>query len=229
MNPAAEPLVLLGAGGTAREAVDLVTVLIQAGAGFRIVAALDDDVSLTGSRIHGIEIAGPLANTRLYPPDTCFIDTLGSPRNFSQRPAIISALGIPDHRFATLIHPQASVSASASVGPGSLVFAFATVGANATLGSHVTILPHGVVSHDAIVGDWTQIATGAIVSGAAHVGRCCYLGAGSTLIDSARVGDGALVGMGSVVLKEVPSGAVVAGNPARILRSIEPSAHYRRQ
>lgn len=222
MTPSEGSLVLLGAGGTARESVDLVAAMIQAGSRLRIVAALDDDVSLTGTKIQGIEITGPLADARLYPPDTRFIDTLGSPRNYSHRPAIISGLGIPDDRFVTLVHPCASVSESATLGVGSLVFAFAAVGAGARLGSHVTILPHSVVSHDASVGDWTQIATAAIVSGSAHVGRCCYVGAGSMIIDGAIVGDGALVGMGSVVLNEVPPGVVVAGNPARILRTTVP-------
>ena len=215
-------LVLLGAGGTARESVDLVAAIIQAGSRWRIVAALDDDGSLTGTQIDGIEITGPLAHARLYPTDTRFIDTLGSPRNYAHRPGIIGGLGLSDDRFVTLVHPTASVSPSAFLGPGSLVFAFATVGAGARLGCHVTVLPHGAVSHDAIVGDWTQIATAAIVSGAAHIGRCCYIGAGSTIIDGATVGDGALVGMGSVVLKQVPPGVVVAGNPARILRTTRP-------
>lgn len=222
MNPAEVPLVLLGAGGTARESVDLIAALVGAGSVFRIVAALDDDASLAGSQIRGIEIAGPLARAREYPPETRFVDTLGSPRNYSLRPAIVGALGIPENRFVTLVHPRATVSESAFLGAGSLVFAFAAVGAGARLGSHVTILPQGTVSHDAIVGDWTHLATGAIVSGAARVGRCCYLGAGSTLVDGGRVGDGALVGMGSVVLKDVPPGVVVAGNPARVLRSTAP-------
>src|SRR5688572_21043653 len=214
------PLVLLGAGGTARETIDLVAALIKAGSGFRIVAALDDDLSLTGSKIRGIEIAGPLIHAREYPTETLFVDTLGSPRNYSRRPGIVGALGIPAGRFVTLVHPNASVSDSASIGPGSLVFAFGTVGAGARIGSHVTILPHGTISHDAIVEDWTLIATGAIVSGAARVGVCCYIGAGSTLIDGAQIGDGSLVGMGSVVVKEVPARVVVAGNPARVLRTI---------
>ena len=214
------PLVLLGAGGTARESIDLVDALIEVGSSYRIVAALDDDSSLAGSRIRGIEIVGPLTNARNYPIETLFVDTLGSPRNYSRRPGIVGALGLPASRFVTLVHPRASVSASASIGPGSLVFAFGIVGAGVRLGSHVTILPHGTVSHDAIVGDWTQIATGAIVSGAAHVGLCCYIGAGATLIDGAQVGDGSLVGMGSVVLNEVPPGVIVAGNPARILRTM---------
>jgi sugar O-acyltransferase (sialic acid O-acetyltransferase NeuD family) len=217
MTGATIPLVLLGAGGTACEAVDLVAALVQEGAAYRLVAALDDDSGLAGQWIGTVPIAGPLARAREYPSDTRFVDTLGSPRNYSSRPGIVGALGIPEERFVTLVHPAALVSKSVTLGAGSLVFAFAAIGAGARLGSHVTVLPHGTVSHDATVGDWSILATGAIVSGSARIGRCCYLGAGCTVIDGEQVGEGALLGMGSVVIREVPPGVVVAGNPARVL------------
>lgn len=50
------------------------------------------------------------------------------------------------------------------------------------------------------------------------------IGSGSTILSNVCVGENAIVGAGSVVTKDVPSNAIVAGNPARVLRSIEPSA-----
>lgn len=44
------------------------------------------------------------------------------------------------------------------------------------------------------------------------------IGSGSTLLCGITVGEGAIVGAGSVVTKDVPPKAVVAGNPARVLR-----------
>lgn len=46
----------------------------------------------------------------------------------------------------------------------------------------------------------------------------CDIGAGSILLPGVRVGRGAIVGAGSVVTRNVPAGAIVAGNPARLLR-----------
>jgi UDP-2-acetamido-3-amino-2,3-dideoxy-glucuronate N-acetyltransferase len=46
------------------------------------------------------------------------------------------------------------------------------------------------------------------------------IGSGATLLGGITVGENALVGAGSVVTKDVPSGAVVAGNPAKILKTI---------
>jgi acetyltransferase-like isoleucine patch superfamily enzyme len=56
------------------------------------------------------------------------------------------------------------------------------------------------------------------------------IGSGATLLANVTIGENAIVGAGSVVTKDVPAGAIVAGNPAKFLRSVdavelEPVAH----
>jgi UDP-2-acetamido-3-amino-2,3-dideoxy-glucuronate N-acetyltransferase len=53
------------------------------------------------------------------------------------------------------------------------------------------------------------------------VKRGASVGSGSTILCGLTIGEGATVGAGSVVTKDVPPGAVVAGNPARLLRAAE--------
>jgi acetyltransferase-like isoleucine patch superfamily enzyme len=48
------------------------------------------------------------------------------------------------------------------------------------------------------------------------------IGSGATILSNTNIGENAIVGAGSVVTKDVPSNAIVAGNPAKILRFIEP-------
>jgi acetyltransferase-like isoleucine patch superfamily enzyme len=47
------------------------------------------------------------------------------------------------------------------------------------------------------------------------------IGSGATILANTTIGEGAIVGAGAVVTKDVPPRAIVAGNPARILRYIE--------
>ena len=63
--------------------------------------------------------------------------------------------------------------------------------------------------------DWNCVGT--------LVKRGASIGSGATILCGVTIGERAIVGAGSVVTKDVPAGAVVAGNPARILRRSEGS------
>lgn len=52
-----------------------------------------------------------------------------------------------------------------------------------------------------------------------RVGANCFVGGRSLILPGVEIGDNCVVGAGSVVTKSVPSGSLVAGNPARVLRS----------
>jgi acetyltransferase-like isoleucine patch superfamily enzyme len=54
------------------------------------------------------------------------------------------------------------------------------------------------------------------------VKRGASIGSGSTLLCGITVGENALIGAGSVVTKSVPANSVVAGNPARVIKSLPP-------
>ena len=65
-------------------------------------------------------------------------------------------------------------------------------------------------------GDWRCMTT--------LVKRGASIGSGATLLCGITIGEHALVGAGSVVTKDVPAHAIVAGNPARMLRKPGPMA-----
>jgi acetyltransferase-like isoleucine patch superfamily enzyme len=53
--------------------------------------------------------------------------------------------------------------------------------------------------------------------------RGASIGSGATILSNIRIGENAIVGAGSVVTKDVPANSIVAGNPAKLLRSVEPA------
>jgi acetyltransferase-like isoleucine patch superfamily enzyme len=61
--------------------------------------------------------------------------------------------------------------------------------------------------------DWDVVPT--------IVRKGASIGSGSTILCGIEIGEGAIVGAGSIVTKDVPAGMIVAGNPAKEIRSIE--------
>ncbi len=57
------------------------------------------------------------------------------------------------------------------------------------------------------------------------IGRGASIGSNATILSKIRIGEGAIVGAGSVVTKDVPAFSIVAGNPAKVLRSLEQPGH----
>lgn len=54
-----------------------------------------------------------------------------------------------------------------------------------------------------------------------HIGKDASIGAGAILRPGIKIGEKALVGAGAIVTKDVPAGAVVVGNPAKVIRNID--------
>jgi acetyltransferase-like isoleucine patch superfamily enzyme len=60
------------------------------------------------------------------------------------------------------------------------------------------------------------------------VRRGASIGSGSTILSNLVIGENAIVGAGSVVTRDVPPNTIVAGNPAKVLRSITHSSEAKR-
>jgi acetyltransferase-like isoleucine patch superfamily enzyme len=52
-----------------------------------------------------------------------------------------------------------------------------------------------------------------------YIGRNCFIGARSLILPGIRIGDGSIVAAGSVVTRDVPPRSIVAGNPAKVVRT----------
>ena len=89
---------------------------------------------------------------------------------------------------------------------------------NTTVGSHVKTDDHVHIAHNCTIGERTLITACTEISGSARIGKDCWLGPNCSIMNNITIGDRSFIGLGTVVIKDVPAGSVMAGNPAKILR-----------
>jgi acetyltransferase-like isoleucine patch superfamily enzyme len=147
-------------------------------------------------------------------------------------PDVVLGEGATVHEFVNLYGCQ--------VGAYSRVGAFVEIQRDATIGAYCKISTHTFICSGVHIGDRVFVGHGVMFINDRLPKACnpdgtpkgasdydlvetwieddASIGSGATILCGVRVGKAALVGAGSVVTKDVPAGATVAGNPARVLR-----------
>jgi sugar O-acyltransferase (sialic acid O-acetyltransferase NeuD family) len=209
-------LVIVGAGGFARETAAAAHAANAVRPTWRLRGFLDDDPALHGTERCGLPVLGGIG-TLAEMPSAAVVVCVGNPRDYGSRERIVRRLELPADRYATVVHPGADVGAGSTLGPGTVLLAGVVLTADVTVGAHVAVMPQVVLTHDGVVGDYVTIASGVRLGGGAVLAPGAYVGAGALVREGVTVGARSLVGMGSVVLRDVPPDEVWAGNPARHL------------
>jgi sugar O-acyltransferase (sialic acid O-acetyltransferase NeuD family) len=214
MNNTARKLLLVGAGGLAREAAQAVWAANAVSPIWDLLGFVDDDPAKQGSLVGGIPVLGPVEAVHDH-QNALVLLCPGRPDNYVVRRLLVDRLDLDDERYATVIHPTATLGTTCEVGPGSVVLAHVDLTTDVTVGRHVVVMPQVVLTHDVRVDDFATVASGVRIGGTCHVGQGAYLGSGACLREGIAVGEWALVGMGSVVTRDVPARRVWYGVPAR--------------
>ena len=120
--------------------------------------------------------------------------------------------------LVSVIHPTASISGSARIGPGTFVGAGVLVNASAKVGKGCILNTGCIVEHDNVIGDWCHVSPGATLCGTVTLGEGVWVGAGATIKNNVTIAPWTMIGCGSVVLDDIDEPGTYVGNPARRLR-----------
>jgi len=204
-----------GAGGHARVMIEILRLDIH----YELVGLLDPRKEFLGKSLLGVPILGDdaLLSELLKKGINHFFVGLGGTGNTNPRRKLYEMARFHTMLPVNAIHPSVIISPSVRVGMGFTAMANSVVNACATIGENVILNTGAIIEHDCVIGSHVHIATGARLASTVQVGDGAHIGAGATIRQCVIIGAGAIVGAGAVVVKDVQSGMVVVGVPARPL------------
>ncbi len=218
-----EDLILLGAGGHAREILDIVAAINSSAArsesgAVRPVGLIDERPEALGGMVAGFPILGGFEWFGENRYDGAVVIAVGDTALRERFASRATELGL---RFARIVSPQARVAASARLGIGVVIFPFVFISNETSIGDHSHCNAGSSVSHDSRLGAFTTLGPRATITGRVTLERGVTVGASATVLPDVRVGEYCMIGAGSVVTAPLDPCSLAVGSPAKVIRKIE--------
>lgn len=199
-------MILIGAGGHALEAFDILKSLEKT----KNLEVYDQDLKKevfygTHQVKHTFE--------KLIAEEFCL--GIGTPKYREQLYQLLKNQGksfFPLRGFNSVISPSAQLDQAD-------VFHHCFIGPEAQIGVGCLVNTGAQIHHEARVGNFTVINPGAFLLGAVQVGEGCSIGAHATILPGIKIGNRVTIGAGAVIIRDVEDGQTVVGVPGRAVGS----------
>lgn len=205
-------LVIIGAGGFAREIYDLAKICSESETLFKIKGFLSKEET-------GIESLG-------YPPiiatlvdyvvedEDVFICAIG---DVNTRKRVVEIMLLKGGKFINLIHPNVVISPSVKIGTGVAIKAYCVLASDVIIEDFSILQSAVIMGHDVHIGKFCQINSFSFFAGCAKLEDLVFVGAHSKFIQNTIAEEQSVIGIGSLVLRKVKKRTTVFGSPAKTI------------
>lgn len=211
-------VVIMGASGDGLVVAQAIRDIFRHDQRMQLVGFLDDAVN-SGSDVQGVPVLGGLASWATLDEDILFYPALHKVKKMFMRKGLIVKLGVPSHRWATIVHPTSTIADDVALGVGTFVASHVTIQPGCSVLDFASIRAGANLGHDAIIKSYCYVGPNSTLCGRAQMEEGSHLGPNAVIIDGVVVGQYAVVGAGSVATKDISPFDVCMGNPARKLYS----------
>ena len=148
-------VVILGAGGHARVALDILRL-----AGYDIVGFLDRDRKKSGTTINGVLVLGSEDDAKIISlvtrPDIDYFVAVGD--NALRERLIKKMKGLSGREPVNAIHPDTVISEFSKIGTGNFINCGVKINSNATIGNYTVLNTSATIDHDCLVEDYAFLS-----------------------------------------------------------------------
>lgn len=193
-------LIILGAGGFAREAFCWIDDRIVAG--FYAPKLYEE-------KLMGVKVYNELTTLRGME----FLVALGDPKARAAAVLVAEAAGLVPCR--PIVHWRSTVGRYVDIGVGSILCPGVVLTTNVTIGKHCLLNLNATVGHDVIIKDYVTLSPGVNISGNCVIQDFCYIGTNASVREKTHIAACSTVGMQSGVVRPIEESGIYLGVPAK--------------
>ena len=210
-------LVILGAGGHAREVLDVIDAINAVKPSFEILGFIvDPDFQKPGTLINEVPVLGYFdwLEKKQDRVKAVLWDRIFCPRFRVVQKALQAGI-----EFVNLIHPDALLTRWVTLGSGVMITAGCILTNQITIGNHVHLNRQANISHDNRLEDFVTVSPGVNLSGNVTLKQGSFIGTGASIIEGKTVGAWSRVGAGAAVIEDIPDNVTAVGVPAKVVET----------
>ncbi len=183
---------------------------------YSVIGYYDDDSSLHGRTIDGIEVKGNVQDAIENEAGCAVFVPIG---NNKVRVRILKEFERNGFVIPSFIHKDTIIHSSVKIGKAVYVLPGTNIMPLTEIGDYNMISVGSNIIHHTILQEGVFVSNGCNVGANILVKKQAYIGMGATIMTGVKViGVSSMIGAGAVVIKDVPDNAVMAGVPAKILK-----------
>ena len=208
-----QKLLIIGAGNIG----GFISYNIDEFGDYDVLGFLDDDVAKIGKSLYGREVLGPISAIDKYVADDEISVVIGIANPIFKR-KIANFLQSKKVHFPNFIAPTVWLSKQIQLGKGIILYPGVSINYECEISDFVIMNMNCAIGHNCKFDAFSTLAPGVNLAGFSHVMQCADVGIGATTIQGVVIGKESRIGGQTMILNNVPDGATVVGNPARIIR-----------